>query len=54
MREAMALYTSLETLAETGRIDTLSKGLCRSEDIAAVTPRMIAYAAAGFRAVCQG
>lgn len=41
------------TLAETGRIDTLSSGLCRSEDIAAVTPRMIAYAAAGFRAVCK-
>lgn len=41
------------TLAETGRIDTLSKGLCRSEDIAAVTPRMIAYASAGFRAVCK-
>ena len=41
------------TLAETGRIDTLSGGICRSEDIAAVTPRMIAYAAAGFRAVCK-
>lgn len=40
------------TLAETGRLDTLSGGLCRSDDIAAVTPRMIAYAAAGFRAVC--
>lgn len=41
------------TLAETGRIDTLSGGICRSEDIAAVAPRMIAYAAAGFRAVCR-
>jgi AcrR family transcriptional regulator len=41
------------TLAETGRIDTLSGGVCRSDDIAAVGPRMIAYAAAGFRAVCQ-
>lgn len=41
------------TLAETGRIDTLSGGICRSDDIAAVGPRMIAYAAAGFRAVCR-
>jgi AcrR family transcriptional regulator len=41
------------TLAETGRIDTLSGGICRSQDIAAVTPRMIEYAAAGFRAVCR-
>ena len=41
------------TLAETGRIDTLSKGICRSDDIAAVAPRMTAYAAAGFRAVCR-
>jgi AcrR family transcriptional regulator len=40
------------TLAETGRIDTLSKGICRSDDITAVAPRMIAYASAGFRAVC--
>jgi len=41
------------TLAETGRIDALSGGICRSDDIAAVGPRMIAYAAAGFRAVCR-
>lgn len=41
------------TLAETGRIDTLSGGICRSEDIVAVAPRMVAYAAAGFRAVCE-
>ena len=41
------------TLAETGRIDTLSGGICRSEDIAAVAPRMVAYASAGFRAVCE-
>ena len=40
------------TLAETGRIDTLSGGVCRSDDIAAVAPRMVRYAAAGFRAVC--
>jgi AcrR family transcriptional regulator len=40
------------SLAETGRIDRLSEGLCRSDDIPALEPRMIAYAAAGFRKVC--
>lgn len=42
------------SLAETGRIDRLSEGLCHSDDIPAVEPRMIAYAAAGFRRVCGG
>jgi AcrR family transcriptional regulator len=42
------------TLAETGRIDRLSSGICKSDDIPAVEPRMIAYAAAGFRRVCGG
>lgn len=41
------------SLAETGRIDRLSEGLCRSDDIPALEPRMIAYAAAGFRRVCE-
>ncbi|HWA64053.1 MAG TPA: TetR/AcrR family transcriptional regulator [Caulobacteraceae bacterium] len=40
------------TLAATGRLDTLSGGACSSSDIPALRPRMIAYAAAGFRAVC--
>jgi AcrR family transcriptional regulator len=40
------------TLGTTGRIDRLSGGLCRSDDVQALRPRMIAYAAAGFRAVC--
>ncbi|MBL8551543.1 MAG: TetR family transcriptional regulator [Hyphomonadaceae bacterium] len=40
------------SLAETGRIDRLSEGVCRSDDIPALEPRMIAYAAAGFRSVC--
>jgi AcrR family transcriptional regulator len=40
------------TLGTTGRIDRLSNGLCRSDDVEALRPRMIAYAAAGFRAVC--
>ena len=42
------------SLAETGRIDLLSEGVCRSDDIPALEPRMIAYAAAGFRSVCGG
>lgn len=40
------------SLAETGRIDRLSEGLCHSDDVPALGPRMIAYAAAGFRQVC--
>lgn len=42
----------LLTLAETDRIDRLSKGKCRSTDIAAIEPRMVEFAAAGFRRVC--
>lgn len=42
----------LLTLSETDRIDRLSKGKCRSTDIAAIEPRMIQFAAAGFRSVC--
>lgn len=42
----------LLTLSETDRIDRLSGGQCRSTDIAAIEPRMIAFAAAGFRQVC--
>jgi len=40
--------------AQTGRIDRLSDGLCRSTDVAAVRRRMPPYVAAGFRAVCLG
>ncbi len=41
------------TLSETGRLDTLSGGLCSSADIESLAPRMVRYAAAGFRALCQ-
>lgn len=41
------------TLADTGRLDRLSEGRCRSSDIDSIAPRMIEYAAAGFRAVCR-
>lgn len=42
----------LLTLSETDRIDRLSGGRCRSTDIAAIEPRMVQFAAAGFRRVC--
>lgn len=41
------------TLSDTGRLDRLSDGRCSSSDIEAIAPRMIEYAAAGFRAVCR-
>jgi AcrR family transcriptional regulator len=43
----------LLTLSETDRIDRLSKGKCRSTDIAAIEPRLVQFAAAGFRRVCD-
>lgn len=36
------------TLARTGRIDTLSGGLCKSDDFEAVKERMASFMAAGF------
>jgi AcrR family transcriptional regulator len=41
------------TFAETGRLDNLSEGLCRSDDMAAANARMPAFIAAGFRALCK-
>lgn len=40
------------TFAETGRIDNLSGGLCRSSDMASINARMPGFVAAGFKAVC--
>jgi AcrR family transcriptional regulator len=40
------------TFAETGRIDKLSNGVCRSADLAAVYGRMPAFIAGGFRTLC--
>ena len=40
------------TLADTGRIDKLSRGLCRSADFEAAYDHMIPFMAAGFRKVC--
>jgi len=41
------------TLARTGRIDKLSKGLCKSDDYAAVKERMASFMAAGFHQICE-
>lgn len=40
------------TLGETGRLDRLSGGLCRSGDLESAGAYMVRFAAAGFRAVC--
>jgi len=42
----------LHALGRTGRIDRLSRGLCRSEDFAAVKQRLAAFMAAGFLSLC--
>ncbi len=41
------------TFAETGRLDNLSEGLCKSDDMAAANARMPTFIAAGFRALCS-
>ncbi|AQR60674.1 TetR family transcriptional regulator [Brevundimonas sp. LM2] len=41
------------TLGETGRLDRLSGGLCRSGDLETACDYMVRFAAAGFRAVCN-
>lgn len=41
------------TVAETGRIDQLSDGLCRSSDLDAARRRLYTYCAAGFEAVVR-
>lgn len=40
-------------LSRTGRLDRVSGGRCRSDDLASIEPRMVAYCAAGFRRVCE-
>lgn len=40
------------TFAETGRIDNLSGGICRSSDMASINSRMPGFLAAGFEALC--
>jgi hypothetical protein len=40
-------------LSRTGRLDRLSGGLCRSDDLASIEPRIVEYCAAGFSSVCS-
>ena len=39
-------------LSRTGRIDRLSGGICHSDDLGSLTPRMVKYCTAGFKSVC--
>lgn len=41
------------SLAQTGRLDALSDGLCRSNDVTALQARLGPYVAAGLRALAQ-
>jgi AcrR family transcriptional regulator len=41
------------SFSETGRIDRLSDGACRSTDVEALYRRMVPFIAAGFRRVCE-
>ena len=41
------------TLSQTGRIDRLSAGICKSTDFQAIHARMAPFIAAGFKAVCS-
>jgi AcrR family transcriptional regulator len=40
------------TFAQTGRIDRLSNGLCRSSDFEAASARLSRFIAAGFQVIC--
>ncbi len=41
------------TFAETGRIDNLSDGLCKSSDMQAINERLPVFLAAGFKALAE-
>jgi AcrR family transcriptional regulator len=41
------------SLSQTGRIDSLSGGVCASSDMEAILRRMVPFIAAGFKRVCQ-
>lgn len=40
-------------IAETGRIERLSDGLCRSDDVAAIEARLAPFMAAGVEEICR-
>lgn len=41
------------TLSQTGRIDRLSNGLCKSSDFTAIHSRMVPFIASGFERLCR-
>ncbi|MEJ0027652.1 MAG: TetR/AcrR family transcriptional regulator [Rhizomicrobium sp.] len=41
-------------MARTGRLDSLSHGICSSDDFISIREHMAAFMAAGFRAICEG
>ena len=41
------------TFAETGRIDELSGGVCRSKDLVDIHEKMVPFLGAGFREICE-
>ena len=41
------------TLSQTGRIDRLSNGLCKSSDFGAIAQRMAPFIASGFERLCK-
>ena len=47
------LGAMVTTFAETGRIDRLSDGRCRSSDLDVIHAKMVPFLAAGFRAICD-
>ena len=40
-------------MARTGRLDSLSHGLCSSDDFVSMREHMAKFMAAGFLAICQ-
>lgn len=46
------LGAMVTTFAETGRIDRLSQGICRSSDLDTIQQKMVPFLAGGFRALC--
>lgn len=41
------------TLSQTGRVDRLSNGVCKSNDFAAIHARMVPFIASGFERLCK-
>jgi len=41
-------------MARTGRLDSLSHGICSSDDFISMRQHMATFMAAGFQAICQG